>query len=238
MNRYLLILCIILVVPALSVAQDNDPYDYGQEYLFGVSSATNSGLISGAFFRYSAKQTDRVMRTYGIEFVNIRHPQERKVQSNFYGSSVYEGKENYLISTRLLYGYDMLLFRKADRKGVQINGIVAGGPSIGLISPYYLRSESGDLITYSEFLSSTPPQGVVGAANYFAGVSEMTATIGLNFRVSLLFEFGNFKSNITGFEIGAVTEYFAQEVQIAPTATRNYNFYPALFLSILFGSRK
>jgi len=236
MHKFYLFLFLILIGFGAAEAQNRDPFDYGQEYLFGVSTATNSGLISGGFFRYSAKQNDRVLRTYGIEFANIRHPQERKIQSNFYGSSIYEGKENYLLSARLLYGYDMLLFKKADRKGVQINGIFAGGPSIGFISPYYLRSESGNLISYSEFLAN--PQSIVGAANYFAGIGEVSATIGLNLRASVMFEFGNFKSNITGFEVGGVMEYFAREVQIVPNATKNYNFYPALFISILFGSRK
>ncbi|GAB3342756.1 hypothetical protein GCM10027429_32730 [Marivirga atlantica] len=223
-------------MPFLSVGQEDDPFDYGQEFLFGVSTSTNSGFISGAFFRYSAKQTDRILQTYGIEFANIRHPQERKVQSNFYGSNIYEGKENYLMSMRLMYGYDALLFKKADRKGVQINAVMAGGPSVGFISPYYLRGESGELLQYSEYLSN--PQGIIGAANYFAGFGEMDATVGLNLRLSLLFEFGTFKSSITGFEVGGVAEYFAQEVEIVPTGTKNYNFYPALFLSILFGSRK
>ncbi|WP_375580253.1 hypothetical protein ABWH96_04240 [Marivirga tractuosa] len=113
-------------------SQNEDPFDYGQEFLFGITKATNGGLFSGGFFRYSAKKTDRIFQTYGIEIANIRHPQERRVPSPtfFSSSSFYEGKEKYLISTRLMYGYDLLLFKKAEQKGVQINGVFTGGPNI------------------------------------------------------------------------------------------------------------
>lgn len=217
-------------------AQETDPYDYGKEFIFGVSTATNSGLISGGFFRYGEKISDNLLRTIGIEIANIRHPQERKVQAGFYGASVYEGKDNYLLSTRLMYGYDRILFKKADRKGVQINAVGIVGPSIGFISPYYLRSESGELLTYSDYLDRPVP--IIGSANYFTGLKDVQVTLGLHLRGSLLFEFGTFKGSITGFEVGGILEYFGKEVPIVPAGTKNYNFYPSLFLGVIFGSRK
>ncbi|MFQ3214780.1 MAG: hypothetical protein ACJAT1_001045 [Marivirga sp.] len=236
MNRFSLYIILGLLSISVTYAQETEMYDYGREFLFGGTTATNSGLISGGFFRYGEKVSDKVLRTIGIEIANIRHPQERKVSTGFYGASVYEGKDNYLISTRLMYGYDRILFRKADRKGVQINAVGMGGPSIGLISPYYLRSESGNLITYSDYLASPVP--IIGSANYFTGIKEMEATLGFHLRGSLLFEFGTFKSSITGFEVGGLIEYFAREVPLVPAGTKNYNFYPSLFLSVIFGSRK
>lgn len=218
-------------------SQKDDPFDYGQEFLFGVTKATNGGLISGGFFRYSAKKSERIFQTYGLEIANVRHPQERRVQSPtfFSSSSFYEGKEKYLISTRLMYGYDLLLFKKAEQKGVQINGVLAGGPTLGLISPYLLRSEGGGLITYSQYLNGS---SIIGPAGYFSGIDQMEVAIGAHLRASLLFEFGSFKSKITGFEVGFLAEIFGREIEIVPLGTKNYNFFPAAFVSILFGSRK
>lgn len=227
-----------LFCASTALAQESNPYDYGREYMFGVSTATNSGLVSGGFFRFGEKISDNLLRSVGIEVANIRHPQERKIQAGFYGANVYEGKDNYLISTRIMYGYDRVLFKKADRKGVQINAVGLVGPSIGFISPYYLRSESGDLLTYSDFLASNVPVNVIGSANYFTGLSELETTFGFNLRGSLLFEFGTFKGSITGFEVGGLVEYFAREIPLVPAGTKNYNFYPSLFLSVIFGSRK
>ncbi len=237
MKRLLILIFILVCFFGNAFAQESDPFEYGQEYLFGVSKSTNSGLISGGFFRYSIKKNDRLFQTFGIEVAHIRHPQERRVRSNLYfnSSSYYYGKEKYLISTRLMYGYDALLFRKAEQKGVQINGVLTGGPSFGFISTYYLRNDVGQLTTFSETRNSP---NIVGPAGYFAGVNEMELAIGLHLRASLLFEFGSFKSNVTGFEVGVIAEMFNKEIELVPTGTKNYQFYPAGFISIIFGSRK
>jgi hypothetical protein len=218
-------------------SQKDDPFEYGQEFLFGISKATNGGLISGGFFRYSAKKSDRIFQTFGLEIANVRHPQERRVQSStfFSSSSFYEGKEKYLMSTRLMYGYDFLLFKKAEQKGVQINGVLTGGPTFGLVSPYLLRSEGGGLVTYSQYLNGS---SIIGPAGYFSSINQMEVVMGAHLRASLLFEFGTFKSKVTGFEVGFLGEIFSREIQLVPLGTKNYNFYPAAFVSILFGSRK
>lgn len=246
MKKLLIFSSFVFFLLAEAKSQQDDPFDYGQEFLFGVTKATNGGLISGGFFRYSAKKTDRLFQTFGLEIANVRHPQERRVQTPtfFSSSSFYEGKEKYLISTRLMYGYDLLLFKKAEQKGVQINGVLMGGPTLGLVSPYFLRSESGDLVTYSQFSNrpgsgpGTGPISIVGPAGYFSGVNQMEVALGAHLRASLLFEFGSFKSKVTGFEVGFLGEIFSREIEIVPLGTKNYNFYPAAFVSILFGSRK
>ncbi|SMG23740.1 hypothetical protein SAMN05661096_01422 [Marivirga sericea] len=217
--------------------QEDDPFEYGQEFLFGITKATNGGLFSGGFFRYSAKKSDRIFQTFGLEIANVRHPQERRVPSPtfFSSSSFYEGKEKYLISTRLMYGYDLLLFKKAEQKGVQINGVLIGGPTLGLVSPYLLRSEGGGLVTYSQYLNGS---SIIGPAGYFSGIDQMEVVLGAHIRASLLFEFGTFKSKVTGFEVGFLGEIFSRQIELVPLGTKNYNFYPAAFVSILFGSRK
>ncbi|MGM0580291.1 MAG: hypothetical protein ACQETL_06405 [Bacteroidota bacterium] len=237
MKKLIIFSSLILFFLTEAKSQKDDPFDYGQEFLFGVTKATNGGLISGGFFRYSAKKSDRMFQTFGLEVANVRHPQERRVQSPtfFSSSSFYEGKEKYLISTRLMYGYDLLLFKKAEQKGVQINGVLAGGPTFGLVSPYLLRSEGGGLVTYSQYLNGS---SIIGPAGYFSGIDQMEVALGANLRASLLFEFGSFKSKVTGFEVGFLAEIFTREIEIVPLGTKNYNFYPAAFVSILFGSRK
>ncbi|RUA37045.1 MAG: hypothetical protein DSY77_01105 [Bacteroidetes bacterium] len=239
MKKLIIFSSLILFLLAEAKSQKEDPFDYGQEFLFGVTKATNGGFISGGFFRYSFKKSDRIFQTLGLELANIRHPQERRRPSpSIFGTPFYEGKEKYLISTRLMYGYDFLLFKKAEQKGVQINGVLIGGPTIGLISPYLLRSEGGNLITYSQFINVPGSNTIAGPAGYFSGLDQMEVALGANLRASLLFEFGSFKSKITGFEVGFLAEIFGREIELVPTSTKNYNFYPAAFVSILFGSRK
>jgi hypothetical protein len=218
--------------------QEDDPFEYGREFLFGVSKTTNSGLISGGFIRFSSKVTEKKYRAFAFEVANIRHPQELRLQqaSFFNTASFAAGKENYLVSTRFSYGLDYLLFKKAEQKGVQINGILLGGPSLGLVTPYLLRTSSGEFKTYSEVLGGS--EGVVGPAGYFARLCDTKVNVGLHVRGSLLFEFGAFKSNITGFEVGFLAELFQKEIIMVPEAEKNFSFYPSAFISIVFGSRK
>jgi hypothetical protein len=242
MKRLLIILFALSCVVIPGKAQENDPFEYGQEFLFGVTKSTTSGLVAGGFFRYSAKKTDRLYQSFGIEVAHIRHPQELRDRNPFFfnTSNYYAGKEKYLLSTRLLYGYDYLIFKKAEQKGVQINGVLMGGPSLGFISDYFLRTSEGRSLKYSEIArpGGAGANSIIGPAGYFAGLGNMEMTIGLNVRASLQFEFSSFKSNITGFEVGFIGEIFSKEIQIVPTGTKNYRFYPSAFLSILFGSRK
>lgn len=237
MKKSFIIFILIIALIFEAKSQQDDPFEYGQEFLFGITKATNGGLFSGGFFRYSFKKSDRIFQTFGLEVANVRHPQERRAPTPafFSSSSFYEGKEKYLISTRLMYGYDFLLFKKAEQKGVQINGVLTGGPTLGFVSPYFLRGEGGNLVTYSQYLNGS---SIIGPAGYFSGIDQMEVVMGVHLRASLLFEFGTFKSKVTGFEVGFLGEIFSREIQLVPLGTKNYRFYPAAFISILFGSRK
>ena len=124
--------------------------------------------------------------------------------------------------------------KKRNKKVCKLMECLSEGPTFGLVSPYFLRSESG-LVTYSQYLNGA---SIIGPAGYFSGVDQMEIVPGAHLRASLLFEFGSFKSKITGFEVGFLAEIFTREIQIVPLGTKNYNFFPAAFVSVLFGSRK
>lgn len=98
---------------------------------------------------------------------------------------------------------------------------------MGLVSPYYLRSEGDGLVTYSQFSGSgsgAGPVSIVGPAGYFAGIDMMEVVPGIHLRASLLFEFGSFKSKITGFEVGFLGEIFSREIEIVPQGTKIITF--------------
>ena len=108
-------------------------------------------------------------------------------------------KEIYLYSIRGQYGRELILFKKAPQQGIQINAQLAGGPSIGLKTPYYIEVTSGT------FRSEKVPykageynfDQILGTGNLFQGLFESSVTVGLNVKSSLSFEFGAFKSNVS-----------------------------------------
>lgn len=231
---------ILFLISCLSIAKAqiaDDPFEYGVEYLWAVSKTSRSGLISGGLFRYSAKISDRTYRTLGFEFANIKHPQEQRYRNPLTGSAFVWGKQNYLFALRPQYGYDRILFKKADQKGVQINGSLAAGPSLGWVIPYYVDLFEGGSIQYDPDVINDISR-ILGASGVFRGMGSSSMRIGAHIRASLLFEFGSFKSNITGFEVGFLAEAYAGDMTILPLAENNANFLPTAFISIIFGSRR
>src|SRR5688572_24367962 len=120
-------------------AQTLDSYEYQSEFIWGINKNTSGGLIGGFVFKKSRKLTDRMFETYGLEIMNVKHPQEVRRNSPYSGNFYSFGKSNYLYAFRFQYGRDLVLFKKAPQQGVEIKAIFSAGPSIGVIAPYYVE---------------------------------------------------------------------------------------------------
>lgn len=223
MNRSKLILAVILLFGFAAYAQESND-DYTIENTWGINKNTRSGLIGGFVFKHSIKNPTGSFTTYGLELMNVRHPAELKTISGS-GSSFVLGKINYLFAIRGQYGRDFLLFNKAPQQGVQINLVVAAGPSIGLESPY---------ITLSDPAGSN---NVISKGFIFQGLFDSKVIIGANVKTSLSFEFGTLKSSVSGFEAGFLLDAYAREIYMMENAD-NYAVWPTAFITLFYGSRK
>ena len=131
-----LVLC---VLSASVMAQTKDSYDYNSEFTWGINKNTSGGLIGGFVFKKSRKLNEHVLETFGIEIMNVKHPQEVRRNAESTGNPFIFGKTNYLYALRLQYGRDFILFKKAPQQGVEIKLVTAVGPSIGIVAPYYVE---------------------------------------------------------------------------------------------------
>lgn len=234
------ILGFFLFVCSLSThAQFSGDYEYSSEKVFGVTKATNSGLIGGLLFKYS-KELKKENTFHGgvVEIVNIKHPQEQKYFSNESGNMFIWGKENYLYSLRLSYLREYTFFKKAAQQGVQVNGVLAGGLSLGFEAPYYVEVEIGGY-RVKEPYDHTKHQysDIIGKGNLLQGVGQSSVVPGLNLKAGLAFEFGSFKSNVVGLELGFQCDIFTREIMIMPT-TENYSVFPSAYVTLFYGSRR
>ncbi|WP_421874589.1 hypothetical protein [Marinoscillum sp.] len=212
----------------------NDEDDYNTEIIWGLTKNTNSGLIGGGIFKLARRQKDNVFTTYGVEIVNVKHPKEYRYPSPS-GTYFTFGKQNFLYSIRGNYGREKLFFKKAPQQGVQISGIVAAGPTIGIIAPYYVLTSSG----YEQYdpQKHTSRGSIQGSGKLFQGLGESNITLGLNAKAGLSFEFGAFKNNVAGVEVGISMEAFPKEIVIIPTQD-NRAIFTALYFSMYWGTRK
>jgi len=239
--KKVLIIFLLLIFPFYqkAIAQQSGDYNYSSEVLWGVTKATNSGLIGGVVLRFGNSIGDNKFQHYGLELVNVKHPQEsRDQQGGLVLNSYIYGKMNYLYSIRLQYGREWLFFRKAPQQGVQVSGNLAVGPSFGLEAPYYVElSSDPNRRTRVPYNPSIPSQNILGPGTIFQGVGESKIVPGINLKSSVSFEFGTFKSNVVGFEIGMMVEAFTREIEIM-AFTENRQIYPNAFITLFYGTRK
>lgn len=223
-------------------AQENDELGYTQEFIWGINKNTSSGLLGGFIFKKSFAVSDRVFKTFGLEIINLKHSREQRYSSPKTGNFFIWGKRNYLYTFRTQYGRDVVLFRKAPQQGVQVTVMLSGGPSIGLLAPYYIEfssPQSNQSLTeqYDPNNSAHQFQYILGTGRLFQGVGKSKLKIGANIKSGLSFEFGTFKSNVTGFEIGFLVDAYTSEINLIPKAD-NKAIFPTAFITLFYGSRR
>lgn len=221
-------------------AQTQDSYDYQSEFTWGINKNTSGGLIGGFVFKKARKLSERVLETYGLELMNVKHPQERRDNSLTTGNFFIYGKSNYLYAVRFQYGRDLILFKKAPQQGVEIKGVFAIGPTLGIVAPYYVEvaADAGGMATiHKQYDPSIRPEEIYGPGRLFEGLGESSIVPGINFKTALNFELGTIKSQVTGFEAGFLLDAYTQEIELIPTA-KNYSVFPTLFFTLFYGGRK
>jgi hypothetical protein len=230
---------------------DSDDDEYQSVTTFGVTTNTNSGLLGGFAFRQSKRLPGTFLgrphyRYLGVEVVNVKHPKEVQQSVNFSGSRFTYGKENYLFVVRPQYGREISLFQRSADEGIAINAILAVGPSLGIIKPYYVEINEGNnrtrVVPASSLNTRTPGQPGTGAqptgsGGFFRGFGESKITVGAHVKAALNFELSAFRNNTTGLEIGFLAELFPQPITIMTNAERRA-FYSSGYITLFFGSKK
>ncbi len=243
MRKWVFLTLIGVGVYGFAFAQTQDSYEYDSEFTWGINKNSSGGLIGGFVFKKARKLNDHTLETFGLEIMNVKHPEEVRKNSRSTGNFFIYGKSNYLYAFRFQYGRDWILFTKAPQQGVEIKFVSAIGPSIGIVAPYYIeRSVDNSFFqTVKEQYDPTNPQhnfnNILGTGNLFQGLGESTIQLGVNIKAGMNFELGTVKSQVTGFEVGFLLDTYANKVILMPTAS-NYSMYPTVYFTLFYGSRK
>lgn len=224
-------------------AQTQDSYEYNSEFTWGINKNSSGGLIGGFTFKKARKLTDNTLETFGLEIMNVKNPQEARFNSGYTGNAFIYGKSNYLYALRFQYGRDFILFTKAPQQGVEIKAVFAGGPSIGVVAPYYIERAVDNSFFSSKHEQYDPNNpnhsfnNILGTGNLFEGIGESKLQLGANVKAALNFELGFLKSQVTGFEVGVLVDSYFNKVILMPTA-ENKAVFPTVFFTLFYGSRK
>lgn len=227
-----------------SANNDPDNDDYASVFTYGVTTNTSSGLIGGLVLRHAKQLPNEIFgrkqyRYLALEVVNVKHPKEVNEPTNS-GSRFVVGKQNYLFAIRPQYGREIVLSNRNADEGISIHGIVAIGPSIGIVKPYFLQLQSrpGQSQTVPYSPSSVPiGSSILGTGGIFQGLDKAKIVPGINLKLALSFELSAFRSNSTGLEIGFLAEAFSEKIVIMALA-ENRSFFTSGYITLFFGNKK
>ncbi len=224
-------------------AQTQDSYEYNSEFTWGINKNSAGGFIGGLVFKKARKLNTNMLETYGLEIMNVKHPQEVRHSSVYTGNFFIYGKSNYLYTFRFQYGRDLILFSKAPQQGVEIKAVFAAGRSLGIVAPYYIERTVDNSIWTSrreQYNPSNPDHAysnILGTGNLFEGISDSKIQLGGNIKAAINFELGFLKSQVTGFEVGVLVDSYFKKVELMPSS-ENKAIFPTVFFTMFYGNRK
>ena len=86
--------------------------------------------------------SDKLFWHVGLEVSFIKNPKELRYLNPTTNNTYIAYKKNAMFVIRPQIGLEWILFRKAEEDGVQVDFILAGGPSLGFLKPYYIEYQS------------------------------------------------------------------------------------------------
>ncbi|WP_154657220.1 hypothetical protein [Hugenholtzia roseola] len=224
---------------------ENEPTYYREQFLWGLNFNTRGGLIGGINLRYSKAISERKYHTFSIDLVEIKHPREQRRASQLTGQFFIPGKQNYLYALRGQYGREIVLFKKARERGVQINGLATAGLSLGFLVPYYIEYLLlPPLVPFEQTVieqfepTKHPSFNLVRNGMGFAyGLGETKVLLGGSAKAALVFEYGSFDDNHVGFEAGMMLDAYQRRAVLMPYAD-NQALFPMLYITFFYGVSK
>jgi hypothetical protein len=209
---------------------------YRREFVYGVTSTSNSGIIAGGGIRASRYWKPDWLWFWSLQVNEVKNRKELRLQSVINGDPFIKGKTNYLYALRPSFGLERVVLHKAAEQGVQVSALLSAGPSIGLEVPYYVfyvyDPDPLPLIPVDVRREQHDPK----RAQYTTGLAEARPIPGLHLRASVAFEYGRYRESVTGIEAGAMLEAYSRKPLLIPQ-TANQQVFSSVFLTLFFGRR-
>lgn len=232
---------------------------YQKELTFDLEFLQTNGYALGV--NIGKLKTYYLTNFYNIEIGEIKHTREYRQSFDFPAPSSNRvsrafifGKQNNFIVLRGGLGQKRYFSEKAKRKGLAVGISYEGGPSLGLLKPYYLElvrtSEPGgnDYFIRSEkysagnedlFLDITR---IFGASGFSKGLGEVKVLPGGHAKMAVHFDWGAFDEFVKALEAGVMIDFYFRDVPIMVESPQvpNVNNSPIfvnLYLNLQLGKR-
>ncbi|MEZ4948124.1 MAG: hypothetical protein R2879_01060 [Saprospiraceae bacterium] len=261
---FMIILCCTLgVVTAQVTFQPKQPtYEeskgiiYNKEFTVDLKFLQTNGFAIGV---NSAKlKTYYLTNFYHFEFGELKHIREYRQQSfeslGFNGiaggNSFIYGKKNSFFTLRVGYGQKRYFSEKAKTKGLAVGISYEGGPTLGMLKPYYLDlaypiDNGRDVFYQSQKYSEDNADvfldrnRVKGSTGFTKGLTELSLVPGVHLQGSVHFDWGAFDEFVKALEVGFMADLFVRNVPIMVEVDgiENRPYFLNVFINLQLGKR-
>ncbi len=224
-----------------AIANGNDPNVlYRNEMSFGVF-AHSRGF--GVNFMRAKHVSGTRKRLLEVEALNLKHPKEIKVSNQSDNSKRFiYGKLNSILLFRAGVGYQTTIFKRADRKSVEIRTSYYLGGNLTFAKPNYILvyRQNSFGTKYQESVRYDPNRHTIdsisGKGPALDGLSELKIYPGLYAKANLSFEYAPYSNKVKAIETGVIFDYYPKAL---PIMARNpaENFIVTLYVGFVFGKK-
>jgi hypothetical protein len=217
----------------------------------GMGIGVNFGKLT-SYFR---------TRYYNISISEIRHPKEYRQSFDFRTPSVNRiarsfifGKQNNLYTLRGGIGEKRYFSEKAKNRGLAVGVSYSGGPSLGLLKPYYLDLIRFQEPDYTRFSIQSEPfseenadlfldiNSIYGATGLHRGFNQLSIQPGAHAKIAVHLDWGAYDEFVKSVEAGIALDFFLREMPIMIDSPRvpnaeNKMLFLNLFINLQLGKR-
>jgi len=222
----------------LKLEEEGDPA-FKKQSIFGIKLSTDGYGLSYEKGKY---KTPRKTLLFQFELNEKKHPKEEKLTGQDFSTgqitSLIVGKLNNFYQFKMGLGQQYLIGGKANKSGVAVSAIYAGGLSIGLEKPYLVDVKPDARVPWdSIYANPSAYTDIVGASGFTHGWNKVKVKPGLHAKIAMRFDYGRFNETVSAIEAGLNAEYYFSKINqlmfIPPK-----NFFFNAYITILFGRRK
>ncbi len=213
---------------------------YRNEMSFGIF-AHSRGF--GVNLMRAKHVTGTRKRLLEIEALNMKHPKEIKVSNNTDNSKRFTyGKLNNILLFRAGVGYQTTIFKRSDRKSVEIRTSYYVGGNLTFAKPNYILvyRENSAGTKFQESIRYDPEihsiDSISGKGPLFDGITEMKVYPGLYAKLNLSFEYAPFSNKVKAIETGVILDYYPKALPIMANNPAE-NFIVTLYVGFVFGKK-
>ncbi|MCS7029349.1 MAG: hypothetical protein NZ519_11355 [Bacteroidia bacterium] len=231
----------------MALSQEKEETNFRQAFVFNVPKIHSIGSI-GIDLQYQKKleQFESYTGFLNVSFNAIKHPKELRYRSYLEESNTFIlGKLNYFTILQTTVGVQKTLLSTSFLNQVNIHAGIGIGPSIGILTPYYLdiyvTQVNGNPVTpYTVQEPFNPARhnatNIYGSSGYFTGIDKSKLKPGIGSRIQIQADVEDGRKFIRGLMVGLQSDVFTTPIPMMYNA-KQYQSFHGLFLGILLGSQ-